>query len=53
MFFGESDPEVRMSAIAGLSRVSSEAAWAFLETAAQGPHEQVRDCANAILMIRE
>ena len=53
VFFGETDPEVRMSAIAGLSRVNSEAAWAFLEIAAQDPHEQVRDYANAILMIWE
>lgn len=42
-----------MSAITGVSRVSSEAAWAFLETAAQEPDEQVRDRADAILMFRE
>ena len=53
VLFGETDPEIRMSAIAGLSRVSSEAALAFLEAAAQVPHEQVRDYANDILMTRE
>ena len=53
VIFGEADPEVRMSAIAGLSRVNSESASAFLEIAAQDPNEQVRDYANAILTIRE
>ncbi len=53
VLFGETDPEIRMSAIAGLSRVSSEAALAFLEAAAQDPHEQVRDYANDIVMTRE
>jgi hypothetical protein len=51
--FGETEPEVRMSAIAGLSRTRSEADLAFLEAAAQDPHEQVRDYANDILMTRE
>ncbi len=53
VFFGETDPQIRMSAIAGLSQTRSEAALAFLEAAAQDPHEQVRDYANYILVTRE
>ncbi len=53
VFFGETDPEIRMSAIAGLSRTRGEAALAFLEAATQDPDEQVRDYANDILMTRE
>ena len=53
VLFGESDPEVRMSAIAGLGRAESEAAWGFLEVAAQDPDEQVRDYATTILSTRK
>jgi len=49
VLFGETDPEVRMSAIAGLGRSRSEAAWAFLEAATEDPDPEVRKIANGIL----
>ena len=51
VLFGETDPEVRMSAIAGLSRSRSEAAWAFLEAATEDPDPEVRKIANDLLAI--
>ena len=53
VLFGESDPEVRMSAVAGLGRARSEAALAFLEAAARDRHEKVREIANDILITWE
>ncbi len=47
--FGETDPEVRMSAIAGLGRSRGEAARVFLEAATEDRNPDARKMANDIL----
>lgn len=49
VLFGEVDPEVRMSALAGLGRSRSEAAWVFIEAAAEDHDPEVRKIANDLL----
>ena len=50
VIFGDSDPEVRITALAGLGSEKSEAAQAFLEAAVEDSDERVREVAEFILV---